>query len=605
MTGQLYQGLQDLNERLLKDWEVVARAAIMGFMRRLWMLPVLLLPLLACRLFSPVLPASSSSLSPSLAPDQTSTPAATPLPSLTPVTPTITASPIPTAEPVVPASTAAPAPSEFRVTLHPDGPLYVGDQISVEVIAPQSADLQESSAELQVQEAQGAEFLQVEFSSYGIAGRRQATFLWAWDTSGLAAGDYPLTISILPGETSWTETVTLLPGDQLPAAETQAAWAVAESDCCLVYYITGTKAASDMAALLEAVDEQAQKATRLLGIGLEAPVPIVFIPRVLGHGGFAWREVAVSYLERNYAGGDPKLVIHHEMVHLLDARLGGKLRPTMLVEGLAVYLTGGHFKLEPLMPRAAALLPPEVGCVPAADASQEPPPEGEACGLGRYLPLEPLLDNFYFAQHEIGYLQAGALVEYMIETWGWEQFSAFYRDIQPQPETADLGEEEKGPQARAMEAALQIHFGITLRQLELGFLSALQDEMVTAEYVQDVRLTVAFYDTVRRYQQMLDPSAYFMTAWILDGEQMRERGIVADYLRHPETPENVALETMLAAADADLRSGSFDAVEQLLAAIHAVLDVYAGDGDAPFSVHPMAQSYYQAALTYTQNRTPR
>lgn len=569
------------------------------------MLSLLLLVLIACRLFSPDLPATPLPASTSPAPGKTPIPSASPSPSVTQVAPAATASPTPTPESVTPTWTTPPDLGEFRVILHPDGPLYVGDQVSVEVIAPESVELQESSAELQAPGRQGVQIRQIQFQDFGIAGRRQATFLWGWDTSGLAAGEYPLTISIQPEGITWTETVTLLPGDQLPPPEPQAAWAVAESDCCLVYYITGTKTASDIAALLEAVDEQAQKAVRLLNIELEEPVPIVFIPRVLGHGGFAWHEIAVSYLDRNYAGGDPKMVIHHEMVHLLDARLGGKLRPTMLVEGLAVYLTGGHFKLEPLMPRAAALLPPQTGCTPAVEAIQGAGIEGEACGLGRYLSLEPLLDNFYFAQHEIGYLQAGALVEYMVETWGWQKFSAFYRDIQPQPENSDPAGKEKGPQAKAMEAALQAHFNITLQQLEQGFLGALEGETVTPENVEDIRLTVAFYDTVRRYQQILDPSAYFMTAWIPDGVQIRERGIVADYLRHPETPENIALETMLVAADADLRSGSFEAVERLLEAVNAVLGIYARGGDSPFSVHPLAQSYFQAALTYTRSPAPR
>ena len=72
----------------------------------------------------------------------------------------------------------------------------------------------------------------------------------------------------------------------------------------------------------------------------------------------------VSYLDRNYAGSNSEIVFHHEMVHVLDSRLGGELRPTILVEGLAVYLSGGHFKYEPLIPRAAALLPAEPGCLP-------------------------------------------------------------------------------------------------------------------------------------------------------------------------------------------------------------------------------------------------
>ena len=68
------------------------------------------------------------------------------------------------------------------------------------------------------------------------------------------------------------------------------------------------------------------------------------------------------------SAGDLAVIFHHELVHYLDVRSGGDLKPSMLVEGLAVYLSGGHYKPEPLMPRLAALLPPEAGCIPVAQA---------------------------------------------------------------------------------------------------------------------------------------------------------------------------------------------------------------------------------------------
>ena len=36
------------------------------------------------------------------------------------------------------------------------------------------------------------------FKPFGIAGRAQATFEWAWDTSGLQPGDYDAELSIHP-----------------------------------------------------------------------------------------------------------------------------------------------------------------------------------------------------------------------------------------------------------------------------------------------------------------------------------------------------------------------------------------------------------------------
>jgi len=234
-------------------------------------------------------------------------------------------------------------------------------------------------------------------------------------------------------------------------------------------------------------------------------------------------------------------VLRHEMVHYLDNSLGGELRPTLLLEGLAVYLSGGHFKEEALLPRAAALLE-----------------------LGWYQPLTELANDFYPSQHETGYLEAGALVEYMIERWGWEAFERFYRDIHPGPRGNN--------QADAIDAALREHFEISFAELEADFRQRLQEQDYTPAQREDVRLTVEFYDTVRRYQQALDPSAYYLTAWLPDGEKMRERSIVADYLRHPSAPENVTLETLLVSADEHLRSGEYAEAEKLLEAMNGALD---------------------------------
>lgn len=90
--------------------------------------------------------------------------------------------------------------------------------------------------------------------------------------------------------------------------------------------------------------------------------------------------------------------------------------------------------------------------------------------------------------------------------------------------------------------------------------------------VEDVGLTVSFYDTVRRYQQVLDPSAYFLTAWLPEGKQMRERGIVADYLRHPQQPENQAIEDLLLQADKELRAGKYLEAKKILSAANDLLD---------------------------------
>ncbi len=443
----------------------------------------------------------------------------------------------------------------------------MGDQVSFEVLIP--PDRIASAQKVQVRLGQDPLKLIAEAPAapFGIGGRMQATMSWAWDTNGLEGGDYALNFTTEPGGDTWTETVSLLPQRSLPRAEKEAKWATASSACCTINYISGTAAERDLPDLLKLADEQAQDAEQRMGVQASDPITITLLPRLLGQGGFASDAINVSYLDRNYSAGDIGIILHHEMIHILDYRLGGELRPSLLTEGLAVYMSGGHFKEEPLLARAAALLD-----------------QAGNTGLGGYIPLKELADHFYAAQHETGYIEGGALVTYMAERWGWEAFSAFYRDIHPQP---------SGSQAEAIEASLSKHFNLTLADLEAGFLERLRQEPVEAGTLEDVRQTVSYYDTVRRYQELLDPSAYYMTAWLPSPGEMQRRGIVADYLRQPVEPANLALETLLAETGTALRQGAYAEVRSNLAAVNNVLDgVQAGERE-PFARDAKARDYYQ------------
>jgi hypothetical protein len=503
---------------------------------RFWL--VLVVVLASCRLLTPSEPQPVATLTPSLAASAT-------LPPL----PTGTAVPSPSPAPTLSPTAVPEAEPGFIVRLHPDGGLFVGDLVSIEVIAPPGANLEGAQVSIQVDDPDGPLLGPVDFGRFGIQGRAQATLIWGWDTAGLEAGLYVLTFSIQPDGPAWDELVILNPAEAVPPPEPEAAWASVETECCIIHYVTGTAAERDLAELVEAADRQAELAVQRLGGEFTEPLVVTLLPRVLGHGGFASNEISVSYLDQNYAGSQFEMVLHHEMIHVLDMRLGGQLRPSMLVEGLAVYLSGGHFKPEAIMPRTAALL--------------ALPPDDEGSDLGWYLSLQPLADDFYASQHEIGYLQAAALVEYMISTWGWQAFSDFYRDILP---------DDSGSQALAIDGALRRHFQITLAGLEEQFLQTLRQVEVTQDDIEDIRLTVTYYDTVRRYQRLLDTSAYFRTAWLLSNEEMRQRGIVADYVRHPQAPANVCLESLLVTANQHLQGERHDEASLFLETVNAALD---------------------------------
>ncbi|MBM3150861.1 MAG: hypothetical protein FJZ96_01430 [Chloroflexi bacterium] len=431
-----------------------------------------------------------------------------------------------------------PSGQGFEVHTHPDGALYTGDRVSFEVLPPAGFETGGQTVRISVDEI---ELGRQEFAPFGVGQRMQATFLWSWDTRDLPPGDYALTFSVAPDGPTWSEELRLRPSDSLPPPGPEARWEMAESDCCLVYFITGTDAERDLPFLLQMVDEQAAAVEAQMGSNLESVIEVSFLSRTLGHGGFAGDGIYVSYLDENYAGGLPSQIIRHEMVHDLDSSLGGSYRPSILVEGLAVHLSGGHYKPEPLLERAAALLE-----------------------LGWFIPLATLADDFYFQQHEVGYLEAGALVCHLVEVYGWESFETFYRSIEPPGDQAV---------SQALDRALQAHFGVSLAGLEQDFVARLEQHAASEGAVTDLRLTVVLYDTIRRYQQAFDPSAHFLTAWLADGNAMRQEQIVADYLRHPERLSNRAIESLLLEAHQALLVGDYARLARILDWTNLLLDI--------------------------------
>jgi hypothetical protein len=412
----------------------------------------------------------------------------------------------------------------FSVRIHPDGFLYVGDQVSFEIIPPTGWDSNNHQARV---ELAGKELGQVDFAAYGVGNRNQATFWWIWDTKDLDPGTQTFSFSILPDGPAWEETVTLKPASANVFED--SIWKTTTTICCTLFYISGTQAERDIDQLKQMVDEQAADVSSIMQSEFDQRVNVTFLPRLLGHGGFATDGIYVTYLDANIAGNITSQVVHHEMVHIMDSRLGGELRLSMLVEGLAVYLSGGHYKKEALLSRAAILLD---------DAT--------------YIPLETLINDFYDQQHEIGYLEAGALVEYLVAKGGWEKYQTFYRHMADQ-----------GSPAKSMQT-----YQISLPQLEDEFKATLNQQVVTDKERSDLRLTVEQFDSLRLYQQALDPSAYFQTAWLPDGASMRQKGIVADYLRGPDREVNRIIVNLLLLADHELEAGQFTLADAIFRSVN-------------------------------------
>ncbi len=427
----------------------------------------------------------------------------------------------------------------INVITHPDGPLYVGDQVSFEVLDSSTTGGGMKSVGVSFQ---GQTIGDADFGPMGLGGREQATFWWVWDTSKLKPGNYTLTFTVYPGLITVRKSFSLHPADQAPAPEPGAKWTTTSTVCCLLHYITGTAAARDMTGIGQLADKESGIVSKQIGTTLNRPIDIIFMPRVIGHGGFTTTMVYVSYLDNDYLGNDLTILFHHEFVHYYDGLRAGEFKPILFEEGLAVYLTGGHFKVEPIIPRAAAML-----------------------ALGWYIPLRTLSNDFYNQQHEIGYLEAAGLVEYLVEKYGWTAFNDFYLNI-PNP-----GSSQKV--ADAIDAALHTHFNISLEELENSYEAFLRAQSFTEAERTDLQATVDFYDTARRYQDILDPSAYFLTAWLPNGAEMISRGIVADFTRRPQAWDNRLVENLLIKAQEAYLGGNYKISETIMWWTNVMLDV--------------------------------
>lgn len=417
---------------------------------------------------------------------------------------------------------------------HPDGLLFIGDQVSFEVIGKGeqgSGDTVEVSLD-------GQSLGSASFAPFGIGQRPEAALWWIWDTSSLEPGQYDLTFKLASGFT-WSESILLKPADRAPLKD--AGWAVTTTECCNIYYITRTAAERDITYLAQVADQQSTAVAEQMGSSLQERIDITFMPRVIGHGGFAWDGLYISYLDRNYSGNEVEIILHHEFVHFYDGWLGGDYLPSIFQEGLATYLSGGHYKMEPVTTRAAALL-----------------------DLDWYIPLETLANDFYRQQHECGYIEAAALIGYLTETYGPAAFNEFYRTI-PSPDGVTPAE--------VIDTSMRESFDISLSGLEIRFKDYLAAQVVPDEVRQDMEVTVNYFDTLRRYQSLLDPSAYYLTAWLPNGQVMRERNIVADLTRRPSGMLNRSVEWLLIHARGEWFAGEYPPAEITIDMTNWLLDL--------------------------------
>ncbi len=533
----------------------------------LWL--ALLLGLVACNIQD-----SRPDLLPGMTATDTDTGTAVTVATNTPLPPTPTDEPPPTMTPTL-APTATAVPPDLSIdndslVIYPIPDIYSGDLVTFQVLpfVPENVNPADVSVLVTVNGRNTATGV---LSGRNLGGQATGLFQWAWDTSDLVG--YQEVSVILdqddliqigdenPANNIITLPVEVLPASALPDAEAGATWVTAESACCQIHAISGTAAYRDLPKLLQTIETAVQQARSTLNTDLEQKLDIYLIDRVIGQGGYAANAMVISYLDRQYSGRGLYEVVVHETVHVLDRQFAPQ-RITFMAEGLAVWTTGGHYKPEDLEHRTAALVE-----------------------MGQYIPLAQLIDNFYPVQHEIGYLQAAAFVQYLVEGQGWERFKAFYGDV-----TAD----DAPTLAEAVDVNLQIYYGRTLAEVEQDWLASLAQKPASKADLDDLQTTLRYYDMMRRYQLAYDPTAYFLTAWLPYPEDVVDKGNPADFTRHPQDEINVVLEVMFQSVDGALRSAEFQRANALLDSIERVLD-----NDGAF-LDPLAQNYRQIVQKATE-----
>jgi hypothetical protein len=451
------------------------------------------------------------------------------------------------------------------IFIYPAAAIYEGDRLTVQVAptVPEAIVPESVSVHLLVNDEEVATGT---LNNRNLAGEPIGLFQWA---TALPAGTHEIRVILdrdnrlvsEPRAGSHNEanlTFTVQPTTALSQREAEATWVRAESNCCVIHAVSGTAAYRDLPQLIPRIETAVQTAANRLDEMPLRKIDVYLADRIIGQGGYAGSAMVISYSDRLYNGGQLEQMLIHEAVHVIDRQFAPR-RISFLAEGVAVWASGGHYKPENIEERAAALL-----------------------ALGYYVPLAQLIDNFYPVQHEIGYLQAAALVEYLINQRGWGRFRTFYSSV-----TANSAP----TLSQAVDQNLQIYYDTTLEAVEADWLAHLQNRQPSDQAIADLQTTLHYYDTMRYYQLHYDPTAHFLIAWLPFPGEVREQGNPADLNRRPETETNVVLEIMLMAADEALQNGDFNRANVLLDSINRVID----NGGA--FLDPLAISYLDVVRT--------
>jgi hypothetical protein len=324
-------------------------------------------------------------------------------------------------------------------------------------------------------------------------------------------------------------------------------WAVSESQHFQLQYVPGSAAERDRFQVGAMAEAALARTSSVLEVEFDGQMTIYLVPRVFWQGGAAYGDKVqlISYLDRNYTGVEIWSYFTHEGTHalaqdILQPKENGGGPDGVLVEGLAVWASGGHYREEPIDDWTAVIL-----------------------ASGEYIPLADLRAGpFYEFQHEISYLEGASFVKFLVEQGGLDTLKDLYGNATNNPDDD--------------RALVQRLYGRDYAQLEDTWLAALAERDPTPEQALAWHLQVRSFDLMRRYETELDPDARILppspTEWTSDTLQI--------FLNRAEDPLNVVLETAFIAVQDRLHGGDLAGAEALLNDVEAALNA-GGQSDRP------------------------
>ncbi len=317
-------------------------------------------------------------------------------------------------------------------------------------------------------------------------------------------------------------------------------WSISESKHFRFHYVPDTAAARDLNQLGMLAEAALQRTSRMLEAKLDDQMSIYLIPRIFWQGGAAYsgKVQLISYLDRNYTAIETWSYFAHEGTHalaqdLLQPKEDGGGPDGVLVEGLAVWASDGHYRQEPIDSWAAVV----------ADSDE-------------YVPLSELrAGSFYDYQHETSYLEGASFVKFLVTHYTLETFKELYG--------LATGDEERD------EALVKELYGKGYASLEADWLEYLDDLQPVPGQAETWELKVRSFELMRRYQTDLDPDARILPdtsppEWTTDTLKI--------FLHRLNAPTNVVIETALIEAQERLSRGELDGAAGLLDDVEAALD---------------------------------